>query len=51
VLVQNVEGVRHACQPGGPWTTSVTTSPADTRTYMVTGHATLGLSDSGNLAA
>lgn len=50
-LVQTVEGVRQSCRPGGPWTTSVVTSPADTRTYMVADHVSLGLSDSGKLAA
>jgi hypothetical protein len=51
VLQQYVEGVRHQCRAGGPWTTTVPLSPADERTYMVANHATLGLCDSGNLAA
>jgi hypothetical protein len=51
VLVQNIEGVRHVCRPGGPWTLTVPTSPADTSTYMGTGDPTRGLSDSGNLGA
>lgn len=32
-LVQNVEGIRHSCKPGGPWLTTVPTSPADTNAY------------------
>lgn len=50
-LTQNVEGIRHACLPGGPWATSVATSPADTRTYFVLDDATLGQLDSGNRLA
>lgn len=49
ILVQNVEGIRHVCKPGGPWTTEVATSPADVRTYLRLDHATLGKLDSGNL--
>jgi hypothetical protein len=42
-LVQNVEGIRHSCQPGGPWLTSVAMSPADTNEYWVLQDAALGL--------
>lgn len=50
-LVQNVEGIRHSCTPGGPWMTSVATSPADTREYFTLNHATLGELNSGNALA
>lgn len=33
VLTQNVEGIQHRCIPGGSWTTTVPTSPADTLAY------------------
>lgn len=33
VLTQNVEGIRHTWKPGGPWETTVPTSPADTNIY------------------
>jgi hypothetical protein len=42
VLTQNVEGIRHQCAPGGPWTTTVPTSPADTNTYLELDDATFG---------
>jgi hypothetical protein len=45
LLTQNVEGIRHACQPGGPWVTAVPTSPADTRTYFILDDATYGQLD------
>lgn len=32
-FVQNVEGIRHTCRPGGPWLTTVATSPADATAY------------------
>jgi hypothetical protein len=50
-LVQNVEGIRHACRPGGPWVTTIVTSPADTRSYFTADHATLGLADASNYSA
>lgn len=50
-LRMNVEGVRHVCKAGGPWTTVLPLSPADTRAYMVTDDATLGISDGSNVAA
>lgn len=33
-LIQNVEGVSHTCPRGGPWKTTIRTSPADTNTYL-----------------
>jgi hypothetical protein len=41
LLTQNVEGIRHSCVPGGPWVTSVPTSPADTNEYLELNDATL----------
>lgn len=41
-LPLNVEAIRHSCKPGGPWTTSLATSPADTHTYLELNHATFG---------
>jgi hypothetical protein len=50
-LVQNIEGIGHAARPGGPWVTTVQTSPADTNSYWVLESATRGSIDSVNLLA
>jgi hypothetical protein len=50
-FVQNVEGVRHSCRPGGPWLTTVATSPADTTQYWALENATLGLLQSTTYVA
>jgi hypothetical protein len=44
-LEQNVEGIRHSCRPGGPWTTIVAASPRDTTVYWEAGVA--GKSEAG----
>lgn len=46
---QYVEGVSHACRPGGPWTVSISASPADTNPYWTLETSTLGTIDSTNL--
>lgn len=45
-LVQNVEGLRHTCKPGGPWQTTIATSPADETVYWQLDHATRSALDS-----
>lgn len=44
-LLQNVEGIRHACSPGGPWLSSVAVSPADDNQYWLLG--SVGFSELG----
>lgn len=50
-LTQNIEGIAHACSPGGPWRMEFQTSPADTNTYWTLQTSTLGTIDSTNLIA
>lgn len=50
-FVQNVEGIRHSCSPGGPWVTTVPTSPADTASYFTLDDPVLGELDAGNVLA
>lgn len=48
-LTQYIEGVSHYCRPGGPWTITFATSPADTTVYWVLEDPVLGAIDSTNL--